>query len=455
MMGVDVAKSLRLPGIGARSGAFLAGRRGAMAKNVAVLGFGAALSQILTILSTPVLGWYYTPGSFGIMATSLSIVYIVSCLSNANYETAIILTEQNQAIDLLSLCLILNLFSSIIFCLISVLAFNLFDILPDYPSWMFITLMSIGIFLTSTFSTLQYYAVRIEDYPASSASHVMRTLFALVIQMAGVLFHSNPVWLIAGRVFGPLPGIGYLLRRDGESLWNHRLTWRVADLMTVARHYRRFPLYAAPQRIIALLAEEMPTLVLASVFGPSPAGYYWFSSRLSQVPCGVISQAIGRVFSREAAKTIYQGRTTFRPAIKIVTVLAIVAIPAVAVVILWAPELFDILLGPEWQTAAVYCQWIVVWVFFRFSVSPILCLFTILNEQKRLLKLDSVVFVIRAVVIACCAIAFDALTLVMVFSVFESAKIVLYAVIILRLARRPVAPAGPLTSELRAIVPLP
>ena len=217
-MGVDVAKSLRLPGIGARSGAFLAGRRGAMAKNVAVLGFGAALSQILTILSTPVLGWYYTPGSFGIMATSLSIVYIVSCLSNANYETAIILTEQNQAIDLLSLCLILNLFSSIIFCLISVLAFNLFDILPDYPSWMFITLMSIGIFLTSTFSTLQYYAVRIEDYPASSASHVMRTLFALVIQMAGVLFHSNPVWLIAGRVFGPLPGIGYLLRRDGESL---------------------------------------------------------------------------------------------------------------------------------------------------------------------------------------------------------------------------------------------
>ena len=438
------------------SGPFLARRHGVIAKNVAVLSFGTALSQLLNIISTPVLSWYYTPESFGIMATSLAIVYIASSLANANYEAAIVMTKtKNKAEDLLSLCLILNIFSSILFFIITYFAVRHIDSLSDYSSWYFLMILSIGVAFTSTFNSLQYYAVRTEDYSAASASHVFRTLFGLVIQMSGALFNGAALWLIAGRVFAPLPSIGYALSRDWRSLQEHQLKLRFADLVNIARSYRRFPLFAAPQRAIALLAEEMPTLVLASVFGPGPAGYYWFSNRLLQMPCGVISQAIGRVFSREAAKNVHQNRTTFRPAIRIVAALALVSMPVVAIIIIWAPDVFNFILGPQWQTAAIYCQWIAIWVFFRFSLSPVLCLFTVLSEQKRLLKLDSVTFVIRAGLIAYCAFKLDALALVMSLSIFESLKIAIYGLIILRLARKPPRSAQEATPDIQVSAPLP
>lgn len=438
MIGDDVIKLLRIGGRGQGVGLFSVRRHSTMAKSVAILGFGTAFSQFLNIISTPVLSWYYTPESFGVMATSLSIVYIVASLSNINYDAAIVLTKnKSQSEDLLLLCLIMNTICFLVFFIFIYFAIGFFENLSEYASFWFLATISIGVLLTSTFNSLQYYAVRIEDYTSSSVSHVIKTLFCLIIQMVGILFNSTTFWLIAGRVFGLVPSIGYLLGRNRATDPKRRLRTRLASLINVAQTYRRFPYYAAPQRVISLVAEEMPTLVLASVFGPSAAGYYWFSSRLLQMPCGVISSAIGRVFSREAIKKIHQGQKAFRPAIKIVAVLALVATPPVVVTMLWAPEMFDAVLDSRWQTAASYSQWIVIWVFFRFSLSPILCLFTVLSEQKRLLKLDSVAFLIRSCLLAYCALKLDALTLVMALSLFESAKIALYGVIILSIARGP------------------
>ncbi len=411
-------------------------RHGAIAKNVAVLGFGTALAQFLNIIITPVLSWYYSPESFGVMAASLSIVYIVASLSNANYDAAIVMPkEREESADLLVLCLMMNVTAAALFFGVAWFATSFLERFAPYSSLWLLTMLAVGVLLMSSFNCLQVYAVRVEDYAASSASHVMRTLSCIIVQLVGVLFTSSAYWLIAGRVFGLAPAIAYLFRRDQWAPLSRRQGRPFSSLLGVAKSYRRFPMFAAPQRVISLFAEEMPTLVLASVFGPSAAGYYWFSSRLLQMPCGVISQAIGRVFSREAIKRIHRGQSPFRPALMIVIGLACVALPPVLLIVHWAPELFALVLDPQWQNAAVYCQWIVIWTFFRFSLAPILCLYTVLSEQKRLLKLDSVAFVLRVALIAYCALQLDALALVIALSLFESAKVALYGAVILYVAR--------------------
>lgn len=443
MMGVEAIKGAISVGKRRASTLIPSPRHGAIAKNVAVLGFGTAFSQFLNIIITPVLSWYYSPESFGVMAASLSIVYIVASLSNANYDAAIVMPKHRaESASLLFLCLTMNFFSSVLFFLIACLVTSHLERFAPYSSLWLLAMLSMGVLLTSSFNCLQYYAVRVEDYAASSASHIMKTLCCIIVQLVGVLFSSSANWLIAGRVFGLAPAIAYLMRRDQRSSSRRRDGAQRSSLIGVAKSYRRFPLFAAPQRVIALFAEEMPTLVLASVFGPGAAGYYWFSSRLLQMPCGVISQAIGRVFSREAIKRIHRGQSTFRPALMIVLGLALIALPPVLVIIHWAPELFALVLDSQWQSAAVYCQWIVIWTFFRFSIAPILCLFTVLSEQKRLLKLDSVVFVLRALLIAYCALELDALALVIALSLFESAKVALYGGIILLVARKSGAHGG-------------
>lgn len=415
---------------------FSKGRHRRIARNMAVLGSGTALSQALNVISTPVLSWYYSPESFGVMATALSIVYIFSSLANLNYDSSIVFPKcNNEAIDLLFLCLFLNVISSFVFFLLLFTYFQFFDNPPiDQSIWIYF-LLTIGIFLMSTFNSLNFYTVRIEAYIASSASQVIRTLSSLSVQMLGIMFSSSALWLISGRILGLAPALAYLVKRECLSLLNWRTMPSLARLINAAQTYRRFPIFAAPQRVIALLSEEMPTLVLVAFFGPGAAGHYWFSSRLLQMPCGVISSAIGRVFSREAVKKLHNQQEIFPPAIKIVVALAFLAILPVCAVVLWAPDIFDFVLGDRWNTAARYSQWIAIWVFFRFSVAPVLCLYTILNQQKRLLQLDTFAFVIRAALLAHCAFTLDALAAVIMLSIFESIKIAAYGIIILRLAR--------------------
>ena len=416
---------------------FSKGRHGKIAKNMAVLGFGTALSQALNVIATPILSWYYSPESFGVMATALSIVYIFSSLANLNYDSSIVMPkEKDEAIDLLFLCLYMNFVSFFLFLVLSLTYFQFFENKLSDNYFLLSFLLSLGVLLLSAFNTLNFYAVRIEAYTSSSASQIFRTLSSLCVQILGILFSSSALWLISGRILGVAPALAYLVKRERTSLPNWWSTPTRARLIRAAKIHRRFPIFSAPQRIIALLSEEMPTLALVVFFGPGAAGHYWFSSRLLQMPCGVISSAIGRVFSREAVKKLHNRQNIFPPAIKIVVSLASLAIFPVYAVVAWASELFDVVLGNQWQTAAKYSQWIAIWVFFRFSIAPILCLFNILNQQKRLLQLDTIAFVLRVALLAYCTIALDAMAVVILLSIFESIKITTYGVIILGLTRR-------------------
>lgn len=422
-------------GMLANLGFFSKKRHGQIARNAIVLGFGTALSQALNILSTPVLSWYYSPETFGLMATTLSIVYIVASLANVNYDAAIVLPKDDEeALNLLFFCLICNIFCAVFCYLLASFCLNHFDLFNDV-SFPFLPLfLSLGVFLLSTFNLLNQWAVRIEAYADSSTSHVIRTLCCIAIQLTGILFSSSVTWLIGGRVFGMAPAIGYLFQRQATIIHKLNPVRRLHSLVTTVKKFRRFPIFAAPQRIIALVAEELPTLVLAAFFGPSIAGHYWFSNRLLQMPCGVISQAIGRVFYRESAKKVHLDQAKFPGAIKIVIALSSVAILPVLMIAIWAPQIFELALGEQWQTAAFYSQWIVIWAFFRFSIAPIINLFTVLDQQKLLLKLDSFVFVVRILMIAYCALVLNAMAVVIMISIFESTKIALYGAIALRLA---------------------
>jgi len=312
--------------------------------------------------------------------------------------------------------------------------FNYFRFFDDISFPYLPLFLALGVFLLSTFNSLGYWAVRVEAYAESSISHVIRTLACLSVQLTGILFSSSVVWLVGGRIIGLVPAIGFLFRRQASVLFRRGIRPELPRLLETARKFRRFPIFAAPQRIISLVAEELPTLALAAFFGPGAAGYYWFSNRLLQMPCGIISQAIGRVFYRESVKKVHDQKTKFPGGLKIVLALSTLALLPVSAFTVWAPQLFDLFLGPQWQTAAIYSQWIVIWAFFRFSIAPIINLFTVLDHQKLLLKLDSIVFVMRLALIAYCSLTLDALALVISLSIFESTKIALYGIIALRLA---------------------
>ncbi|MGI9452363.1 MAG: lipopolysaccharide biosynthesis protein [Geminicoccaceae bacterium] len=409
--------------------------QGSFARNTFILGFGTCLSQLLNIISTPILGWYYSPESFGLMATTLSVVYICASLSNINYDAAIIFPEKKEtAFDLLIFCIFLNFLCSFLIYLILTVAVSQFEFFSFLSSPLLALLLSLGVFFMSTFNSLNQWAVRVDAYGDSSASQVIRTLSALVVQLIGIFFNSTATWLIGGRLFGLAPAVAFLVRRQTFGLLRLEFMPQMRRSLIAARNFWRFPLYAAPQKMISLIAEELPTLTLATFFGPTAAGLYWFSNRLLQMPCGVISHAIGRVFYRESAKKIHQGHRQLPGAVKIVVTLSLAAILPVLMIVFWSHEIFEFFLGPEWQTAADYAQWIVIWTFFRFSISPINSLFNVLSEQRLLLKLDGFVLMGRVAMIAYCALQPDALSLVIALSIFESMKITIYGMVVLRLA---------------------
>ena len=89
-------------------------------KNIISVAFGTILSQLIPIITAPILTRIYTPADYGIFGLYMSIVSIMVTLASARFDLAIFLPknpEDSKRIFVLTI-LISSVFSFLLFFLI-------------------------------------------------------------------------------------------------------------------------------------------------------------------------------------------------------------------------------------------------------------------------------------------------------------------------------------------------
>jgi len=207
-----------------------------------------------------------------------------------------------------------------------------------------------------------------------------------------------------GNTAGDISYVGMVLPYVRRGIWGGAESTIPAK--KVARDYRDFPLFRAPEVLLNAVLSSLPAIILSVLFGPVTVGLYTLSLKVLQMPNNVISGSVGNAFLHRAAKAGHEGEPVRPLLLKTTFALGLIGLVPFGLVAIFGPWLFRVVFGPEWVAAGQYARWLTLWGFMYFVNTPAVQTIPLLGLQKEFL-----VFGLIASPIRVAALLFGALVL--------------------------------------------
>ena len=198
---------------------------------------------------------------------------------------------------------------------------------------------------------------------------------------------------ITSLLYATLLALGLKLEKENSQPLEQK---NRPSLYALAKKYKDFPIFRAPEVTLNAASQGLPVLMLAAFFGPAAAGFYTLGRTVLAMPSALLGKSIGDVFYPRLAEAAHKKEDITHLVIKATKALALVGIVPFGLVIAFGPWLFSLAFGPEWHTAGEYARWLSVWCFFGFINTPAVKALPVLNAQFFLLFSSTLMLVARA-----------------------------------------------------------
>lgn len=365
------------------------GRPRSFAANVMIIGAGAALGQVASVVAAPVIARLFAPEAFGLAAIYGTICAIVAVVGPLRYDFAIPLPANERggaAVFALSLCA--SVFTALLAWVVLLVGGPpLLGLIQAEALWPLRHLVPVGILLTSLISPLTLYFQRGGRYATVSVARVLTPIVgSAVVIAAGLLMAPSGPRLVVARTAGQMLVLPALLL--GVAVWMPRAVgWvrpTLAELRAAAGRYRDFPLITSWAALLDIFARQAPDLVLAALFGPATVGLFAMARRLVTLPANFLSSAVAQVFFQYAAAAHAEGDTEgFRRAVNDVAKrLATVGVVPVLLIALVGPPLIALVFGERWREAGTFATLLSPVVYAMFVASPMTTLLSVLELHR-------------------------------------------------------------------------
>jgi O-antigen/teichoic acid export membrane protein len=128
----------------------------------------------------------------------------------------------------------------------------------------------------------------------------------------------------------------------------------------------------APASLLNSAGLQVPTLLIASFYGPMVAGWYFVAQRIVALPVQMIARAVGDAFLEEAPEMARQDPAKLQRMFHRVSnnMLLVGALPAVFLIAV-SPWALPWAFGSDWKTSAVFLQLLTVPYLLALAYSPI------------------------------------------------------------------------------------
>jgi O-antigen/teichoic acid export membrane protein len=406
---------LRLPGI----------FRGEFLKNVATLISGTTVVQIIAILIYFILSRIYTPADFGVFGLYMSIVSITGIISTGKYEMAVMLPKQDaDALNLLKLIgLIAVVFS--VFLLFPVVFLNgwFSKILGNENISVWLYFVPLSTLLVGLFQGLKVYSNRFKEYRTITAANVVQSLTNSAGKVAIGPFIPGPAGLVIGSVLGELAGAGIFIRRFLKRGKNDSGTTDWSKIKSLSKEYNLFPRFNMIQSVINNFSGSLPIFIFSSYFTPAITGFFTMGYSIVYRPVNMVASAFYQVLGQRIIVKNNQGERLY-PDIKrfLHGLLKLVTVPFILVA-LFAPGIFRVALGEEWEEAGRYTQIIIPWFFTTCLTMPLSFIPDMFRRQKKAMILDLIKFLLRGISMAIGVVQNDVYLGLMLFSLTSTIMI--------------------------------
>jgi len=355
-------------------------------KNVATIFSGNLINQIIILLTYPIISRLYQPEDFGIFEQIRMIFSVLVIISSLRYESAIIISkEDNSVLNTVSLS-ILILVTFVIFILISIYIFgeNIGVILKNpgivpYLYWIPPLLLVAG--LQQVFYNL---SIRYNAYKTANYSNISKSTLNSILRILLGFKAATSIALFESRLLSYFISLLFLMPRNLKKVIfginSNQITKR--DILLAAHEHRDFPIYMSGSVIISQISTSVIPLILSSYFGLEFLGYYAMTNSTLNIPLYVIRNTIQTVFYQQVAEMKRQGNPIFMFVLKATISIFIIGIIPVTIIVIYGPSIYSFILGDQWGYSGVFAKYLLPWIFTTIIGMPVTSIIPVISKQK-------------------------------------------------------------------------
>lgn len=328
-------------------------------RDVGVLVGGSAGGQLLAVAVLPITSRLFGPSELGTFAVFLAAVTILYAVAALRFDAAIPVPEDSATAA--SLTTLSIRIAAVVGVLVAVIAAVLGPVLGDalgiggVSSWVW--LIGPTVFAASVYQTLVSWNTRVGSFGVISAARLIQGVGLAAGQIVAGVLGAGAVGLLFVPVIAWSVASVFLVVQVGR---RGGLPARTPSLRTVVSRYRRFPLIMSWSVIANRISTEIAPAAIAAIHDPRVAGLFLFASRITYRPVSVVTQSMSQVYVNRAARVWASEPERLRHIISTLARNLLLASTLPALIgVLFAPEIFAVVLGESWREAGRYATFLI------------------------------------------------------------------------------------------------
>jgi O-antigen/teichoic acid export membrane protein len=153
-------------------------------------------------------------------------------------------------------------------------------------------------------------------------------------------------------------------------------------LLTLGWRHRDFARYSMPSQFLSAASGDMPVYALTTMGGIASLGAFNRARSLVSMPLGLIGGAVAQVFRQRAAEDYHRTGSCRQLYVRTGLGLFLVGLLPTLVLMQWAPDLFRMVLGPNWGEAGEIVQILAPMLLLSLICSPLSIVFFVTGHQR-------------------------------------------------------------------------
>lgn len=355
-----------------------------MIRDVSIVLRGTVAAQVIGLLSLPILSRLFPPDAFGHYSVYQAAITVVTGVACLRYDMAILIAEsQEDAIGLFGLSIRVALGLSImiipVLALVEMLGAPVSKWLGFSVLWFSLAIALGGAFLATTALltrlALFHLSARTKLAQAASTASTTLAMGALLPSATGLVIGD-----LAGRAMGCLLFVAQARRHLLE-------TWKAPKparyYRALARRFDRFPRLSVAGGLLNNGASFLAPAAMLAIYGASIAGQFSLVDRAISLPLGMIVITLSQVFTSHFPRVMREDSRAARPYFwKVVLASAALAVIPAILGAMFAPALFVLVFGSDWEVAGHYARILALMYFMALTYGPISSSLIILNKLR-------------------------------------------------------------------------
>ena len=322
-------------------------------RTIAVLSSGQMLAAFLPLGAAPILGRLYVPSDYGALAAYMALAGLFGAVSTLQLQQGIIAERSETRAR--ELVLVATLVAGAAALIAALTALAIFvgvagsETYGDVRAWVLV--LPATVLSTGVCAAIAALANRRAAYGALARIPVIGAVATVTTSILFGVMGFGANGLFTSYFLGQAVTLAVHLHVY-RVIEPQRPQLRIKRLIAVGWRHRDFVRYTLPSQFLSVISLDMPVYALTATDSIGLLGAFNRARTLVLMPLTLIGGAVAQVFYQRAAEDHRRTGSCRDLYVRTGIALFLAGLPPLAFMMLFAPDLFRLVLGPNWGRPA-------------------------------------------------------------------------------------------------------